>query len=136
MNDIYVAVGLPKKILQRITQAGLKYECWNGSGIPPRATLLDRVRGVRGLVCRLGSKVDQELLDAAGNNLKCVSTMSVGYDHIDLKAVKARNIRVGYTPDILTDANAETTVSILLSVSRRMREGELIYLPYKKRRNN
>ena len=50
--------------------------------------------------------------------------MSVGHDHIDLKECKSRNIVVGYTPDVLTDATAELTVALLLSVSRRILEGK------------
>ena len=48
--------------------------------------------------------------------------MSVGYDHIDLNEVKARGIRLGYTPDVLTDAVAELTVALLLATSRRLFE--------------
>ncbi|VDD79647.1 unnamed protein product, partial [Mesocestoides corti] len=115
--DVYVAMKLPEKILQRLTQAGLKYEAWTGSGVPPRQHLLERVRGVKGLICHLGVKVDSELLNAAGANLKVVSTMSVGFDHLDLKELRARNIRIGYTPEILTDATAELTVSLLLTLA-------------------
>ncbi|VDK37861.1 unnamed protein product [Taenia asiatica] len=122
MIDVYVAMKLPEKILQNLTKLGLKYECWNGPGIPTRQHLIERVKGVKGLICHLGVKIDAAVLDAAGSNLKTISTMSVGYDHLDLKEIKARNIRVGYVPEILTDATAELTVSLLLTVSRRMRE--------------
>lgn len=128
MVDVYVAMKLPEKILQNLTKFGLKYESWNGPGIPTRQRLMERVKGVKGLICHLGIKIDAEVLDAAGGNLKTISTMSVGYDHLDLKEVKARNIRVGYVPEILTDATAELTVSLLLTVSRRMREGNHVII--------
>ena len=51
-----------------------------------------------------------------------IGTMSVGYDHIDVNEVKARGIRLGYTPDVLTDAVAELTVALLLATSRRLFE--------------
>ena len=63
------------------------------------------------------------LFSLLGSQLKVVGTMSVGYDHIDLKTCKERGIPVGYTPDVLTDATAELTVALLLSVSRRLMEG-------------
>lgn len=59
----------------------------------------------------------------AGPQLKVIGTMSVGYDHIDLAECKARNIPVGYTPEVLTDATAELTVALLLATSRRIVEG-------------
>ncbi|XP_076168185.1 glyoxylate reductase/hydroxypyruvate reductase-like isoform X2 [Ptiloglossa arizonensis] len=67
-------------------------------------------------------KIDDEILNAAGPQLKVVSTMSVGVDHLDLKALKSRNISVGYTPGILTNATAELTVALLLATSRRLVE--------------
>ena len=50
--------------------------------------------------------------------------MSVGYDHIDMAECRARNIPVGFTPDVLTNATAELTVGLLLATSRRLMEGE------------
>lgn len=49
--------------------------------------------------------------------------MSVGFDHIDLESCRKRGILVGYTPDVLTDATAELTVALLLSVSRNIVKG-------------
>lgn len=126
MHDVYVSFKLPEKILQRLTTSGFKYACWNGPGIPPRQQFLENVKGVKGIICHLGVKVDSDVIKAAGSSLNTVSTMSVGYDHLDLKEMKARNIRVGYVPEILTDATAELTVSLLLMVSRKMREGNSI----------
>ena len=54
-----------------------------------------------------------------------VGTMSVGYDHIDLKACADRGIKVGFTPDVLTNSVAELTVALLLATSRRLKEGRL-----------
>ena len=59
-----------------------------------------------------------------GSQLKCIGTMSVGYDHIDMAECRARNIPVGFTPDVLTNATAELTVGLLLATSRRLMEGE------------
>jgi len=58
-----------------------------------------------------------------GPKLKVVSSMSVGVDHIDLKECSRRNIPVGYTPDVLTDAVAEATVGLTLATARRHKEG-------------
>ncbi|KAF7326294.1 hypothetical protein MKEN_00482600 [Mycena kentingensis (nom. inval.)] len=83
-----------------------------------RGWLLENVKGATGLVVLLGDKVNEELLHAAGPDLKAVSTMSVGHDHIDLALMKKRGIRVGYTPDVLTEAVADLTVMLALMASR------------------
>ena len=70
--------------------------------------------------------IDESAVPRTGPNLKVIGTMSVGYDHIDLAACKKRNIAVGYTPGVLTDATAELAVALLLATSRRLIEGTTI----------
>lgn len=53
------------------------------------------------------------------SKLRCVSTISVGYDHIDVKNLKKRGIRLGHTPGVLTDAVADTALMLSLMVSRK-----------------
>lgn len=84
--------------------------------------MLREIKGKDALYCALTDKIDTEVLDAAGPQLKCVSTISVGFEHIDVQECKKRGIRVGYTPDVLTDATAELTVALLLATNRRLFE--------------
>uniref|UniRef100_A0A3P8VTZ9 Glyoxylate reductase/hydroxypyruvate reductase n=1 Tax=Cynoglossus semilaevis TaxID=244447 RepID=A0A3P8VTZ9_CYNSE len=119
-------------VTRRIPQEGMKLlsaaaECevsmWDSDEPVPRAELLKGVQKANGLLCLLSDKIDAEVLDAAGPNLKIISTMSVGFDHLALQEIKKRGIRVGYTPDVLTDATAELTVALLLATARRLPEG-------------
>lgn len=87
-----------------------------------RQELLERVRGCTGLFCLLTDKVDAEVLDAAGPSLRVVSTMSVGYNHIDVEACRARNVKVGYTPGVLDVSTAETAVALTFATKRRLLE--------------
>lgn len=82
----------------------------------PQAELLANVTGKNAIFCSLTDKIDKEVLDAAGPNLKVISTISVGYDHIDVAECRKRGIKIGYTPNVLTDATAELTVSIYYKV--------------------
>lgn len=104
----------------------LKTECdvsmWNETTPVPREELLKNIVGKSALFCALTDKIDKEILDAAGPTLKVVSTISVGFEHIDVAECKKRQIRVGYTLDVLTDATAELTVALLLATSRRLFE--------------
>ncbi|KAL7635553.1 UNVERIFIED_CONTAM: hypothetical protein RMT77_014622 [Armadillidium vulgare] len=88
----------------------------------PREILLEKVQGKSGIYCLLTDKIDKEVLDAAGKNLKVVSTMSVGFDHLSLDEIKGRGIKVGYTPGVLTNATSDLTVALLLATSRRLFE--------------
>ncbi len=63
-------------------------------------------------------------MDSMGSQLKVISSMSVGVDHIDVAAAAARKIPVGNTPGVLTDATADQTFALMLSAARRITEAE------------
>ncbi|KAK9894695.1 glyoxylate reductase [Cystobasidium minutum MCA 4210] len=84
-----------------------------------RQWLLENVKGASGILCMLNDKCDEELIKAAGDKLKVVSSFSAGVDHIALGALKERSVRLGYTPSALTDAVADLTVMLTLMAQRR-----------------
>eukprot|EP00074_Homo_sapiens_P106924 XP_024303485.1 glyoxylate reductase/hydroxypyruvate reductase isoform X2 [Homo sapiens] len=104
------------------TRRGCEVEQWDSDEPIPAKELERGVAGAHGLLCLLSDHVDKRILDAAGANLKVISTMSVGIDHLALDEIKKRGIRVGYTPDVLTDTTAELAVSLLLTTCRRLPE--------------
>ena len=91
----------------------------------PKTKLRSKIKDIDGLVCFPYDKIDREIIDCA-ENLKVISTYSVGFDHIDTEYAKKKKIRVGYTPDVLTDATADLAFSLLLDISRRVSEGDRI----------
>jgi glyoxylate reductase len=68
--------------------------------------------------------IDAQLIDKAGPQLKLIANFGVGVDHIDLKAARARGIIVTNTPGVLTEDTADMTMALILSVPRRLGEGE------------
>jgi glyoxylate reductase len=98
-------------------------DIWLADLPPTREQLLEKVRGVDGLLCMLTEHIDAELLDAAGPQLKVISSMSVGVDHIDIPEATKRGIPVGNTPGVLTDATADQAFALLLAAARRLVEG-------------
>lgn len=116
-------------VTRRIPEAGLSavaeaasVDLWDEELPPPREVLLERVRGVDGLLALLTDRVDEELLDAAGPNLKVVSNYAVGYDNIDVPACRARDVAVGNTPGVLTETTADLAFALLMAVARRIPE--------------
>jgi len=91
---------------------------------PARDELLARVAGKDGLMLMLTDRVDDELLDAAGPQLRIVADYSVGIDNIDVDACRRRDVVVSNTPDVLTETTAELTIAILLALLRRVAEGD------------
>lgn len=89
----------------------------------PRKILLEEIKNVDGLVCFPYDIIDRKIIEKAAN-LKVISTYSVGFDHIDIKAAKEHGIKIGYTPEVLTNATADLTVSLMLDLLRRVTEGD------------
>jgi len=86
---------------------------------PDRVAFLAAVRDkVRGIATFQG-RVDAALMDALPR-LEIVASMSIGLDHIDLEAAKARRIRVTNTPDVLTDDVADLAIGLMIAVARRL----------------
>src|SRR3546814_14030764 len=63
-------------------------------------------------------------LAAAGERLKLIANFGAGVDHIDLAAARARGIMVSNTPGVFTEDTADMTMALILSVPRRLAEGE------------
>lgn len=114
---------IPKPGLELLREAGLKITHWESDEVIPRGELLERVRDVDGIYCLLTDRIDRQVLDDAGPQLKVLSTMSVGFEHLDLKECKKRGIAVGFTPDVLTSATSELCIALLLATARRIIEG-------------
>ncbi|WP_188687007.1 2-hydroxyacid dehydrogenase [Nesterenkonia cremea] len=89
-----------------------------------RERLLEEVRGATAIVSTLNDRIDAEVADAAGSGLRVVANVAVGYDNIDVSALQDRGVIVTTTPGVLTDATADLTMGLLLSVTRRLGEGE------------
>lgn len=108
----------------KMIEAEADTELWEDELPPPRDTLLSKVEGINGLLCLLTDKVDTELMDTAGPQLKVISQIAVGYDNIDVSEATKRGIAVGNTPEVLTNTTADAAWALLMAAARRIGEGE------------
>ena len=86
--------------------------------------LVETPRGAEGIVAMLTVKVDDAYLEAAGPLLRIVANYAVGVNNIDLDAARRRGIVVSNTPEVLTGATAELALTLMLSLLRRVTEGD------------
>jgi glyoxylate reductase len=93
-----------------------------GQRLTPEA-LRQAVVGKAGMICLVTDQVDAQLL-AAGTALKVVANVAAGYDNIDVRAATQRGIVVTNTPGAVTEATADLTWGLLLSIARRIPEGD------------
>jgi glyoxylate reductase len=91
---------------------------------PTRQELRRNIRNKNGILCTLSDKIDKQVLEEAGPNLKVISSYSTGYDHIDVREATKRGIIVTTTGDVLAETTADLTFGLILAISRRIVEAD------------
>jgi lactate dehydrogenase-like 2-hydroxyacid dehydrogenase len=120
---VFVSRVIPEEGLARVRDA-TDATIWEDDLPPPRDQLLAAVEGCDGILTLLTDRVDDELLDRAGTQLKVVSNFAVGFDNVDVAACTRRGIPVGNTPGVLTETTADLAWALLMAAARRLVEGD------------
>jgi glyoxylate reductase len=120
---IVVTRRIPDPALERLREAG---DVWVSPHDRPLQTaeLHEAVAGADIAVTLLHDKVDDAFLDAAGDQLRAVTNVAVGFDNIDVPAATKRGVLITNTPGVLTEATADLAMTLILAVTRRIGEGE------------
>ncbi|VVC30905.1 D-isomer specific 2-hydroxyacid dehydrogenase, catalytic domain [Cinara cedri] len=92
-----------------------------GDGFINTQDIVDCVPGKFAIFCISSTQINEQIIKAAGLNLKVVATMSVGYDQVDLKSLKKYGVRLGNTPGVLTEV-AEIALGLVIVTTRRFFE--------------
>jgi glyoxylate reductase len=129
MPNIFVTRAIPERGLN------LLYDAFGKKSVTlapqaeaiERADLLAGVAGKDAILCILTERMNAEVMDAAGPQLKIIANYAVGYNNIDVAAATKRGIPVTNTPGVLTETTADLAWTLLMAAARRVTEGE-IYL--------
>jgi lactate dehydrogenase-like 2-hydroxyacid dehydrogenase len=89
-----------------------------------RDELVERARGAQAILPCHTEHFSADVLERLPAEVKIIANFSVGYDHVDVEAARARGIVVTNTPDVLSDATAELTMMLMIGAARRAGEGE------------
>ncbi len=122
MARCFVSRQLPGTALDRLAETH-DVDIWPGPLPPPHDELVERVKPVEGLLSMLTDRIDADLIKAAPH-LRAIANYAVGYDNIDLDAARAREIPVGNTPGVLTDATADLAFALLMAAARKLAEAD------------
>lgn len=125
MAKIVVTGKIPEVALEKLKKSH-EVISWGEETPISRDEMLKRVPGANVIVSLLTEKIDEEVLTSAGNDLKAVCNVAVGYNNIDVAACKNKNVLVTNTPGVLTDATADIAMALILMTTRRLSEGERV----------
>jgi glyoxylate reductase len=120
---VYVSRPLPAPGAGPLLAAGLEVVQQGDDRPATRAELLEHVADADALLCMLTERVDAEVLDAAPR-LRVVANFAVGFDNVDVPAATEHGVVVTNTPDVLTEATADLTWTLILAAARRAGEAE------------
>lgn len=111
------------KILQKLKNVSL--DIYHNEKAIPRKELLKRVKGANIILSILTEKIDSEVFNAAGPQLKMVANYAVGFDNIDIKEAKKRGIIVTNTPHPnVSETVAEHTIALIFALAHRIPEAD------------
>lgn len=122
---IFVTRKIPGDHLERLKEAGHEVNISSFDRPLTEEELLEGVRGVDAILSLLTDRIDGDLMDAAGPQLRIVSDYAVGFDNVEIQAATDRGIVVTNTPcEEVNEAVAEHTWALLLALARRIIEGD------------
>lgn len=120
---VYVTREIPQAALQRLGEAGIAYEVYEKDEVIPRDVLLEKVKGVDGVLCILTDAIDADVFEQA-DQAKIFANYAVGYNNIDVEEATKRGIAITNTPGVLTDATADCAWTLIFSAARRVVESD------------
>ena len=117
-----ISLDLPEDIVAPL-RGQFELLTWSGKEAMPETTLQNWLADAEGLLCALSTPISASVI-ACAEQLKVISTISVGVDHIDLTAATAAGIPVGHTPGVLVDSTADLAVGLMIAATRRIAEAD------------
>ena len=120
---VFITRKIPQKAIDYMKENNISFSFYKKDQPIPRKELLKKVKNADAVLSLLTDKIDAEVIGAM-NKCKVIANFAVGYDNIDVKYAKSKNIIVTNTPEVLTDSTADLTMALVLACARRLPEAE------------
>jgi glyoxylate reductase len=124
MFKVVITRRIPEAGINILKQAGFEVVVSSKDGVLTTEELKEFVKGADAILSLLTDKIDAEILEAAGSQLKVVANYAVGYDNINLDDCKTKNISVTNTPGVLTETVAEHAIGLLFAVAQNIPQAD------------
>jgi glyoxylate reductase len=119
---VYVTLKIPEEELN-LLRSICDVEINDKETSPSKEEIIKRIGDKDGLLCSLMEKIDKDII-SHGSKLKVISSISVGFNHIDVSEATEKGIYVTNTPGILTNATADFAWALIMSSARRISEAD------------
>ncbi len=126
MAKIYITRKVPESGIKILKDKGYEVVINPEDRVLTKEELINNLKGqnYNALFCLLTDKIDGEVMDSFGPQLKIVANMAMGFDNINIEEAKKRGIMITNTPGVLTNTVAEHTFSLMLAIAHRIAEAD------------
>jgi glyoxylate reductase len=125
MPKVFITRNIPDVGPQKLRrQSGWDVQQWEKDEVIPRDVLLQSVKGCDAILSLLTERIDAELLEAAGPQLKVVANLAVGFDNFVVPEMSQRGVIGTNTPDVLTDTTADLAFALLMATARMLPQAQ------------
>lgn len=124
-RKVYVTRALQNSVMRALGNI-CEYDVNPEERLATHEELINAVKNYAAIITMLNDPIDAELIAQAGPDLKLIANYGVGFNNIDVKAANEKGIYVTNTPDVLTDATADTAFTLMFACARRVIEGDNI----------
>ena len=123
---IYVTRQIPEAGIKKLEEKGYEVVVSPADKVLKKEELIAALKDKNydAVLCLLTDKVDDEVLAAAGPQVKIFANYAVGVDNIDLEAAQKRGIMISNTPGVLTKTVAEFTIGLIFAITKRIVEAD------------
>jgi glyoxylate reductase len=118
-REVYVTRDIPEPWLSMLSRQ-CKVTLNRKSTPPSKDEIIKNIGGKDAILCTVSDRIDAQIIDAAGPNLRVISSYSSGYDHIDVKEATRRGIYVTFTSDIPAESTADLAFALILACARNI----------------
>ncbi len=122
-RSVFVTRRIPEPAPHRLREAADDFAIYDEDRSLAPEALAQAVSGRDAVLCLLTDRIDRAILEAA-KGCRLFANMAVGYNNIDVQAATDLGILVTNTPGVLTESTADLTFALILSVARRIVEGD------------
>ena len=120
-KKVYVTRTLPTYVMKTLGNI-CEYDVNSEERLATRDELVNAFKNYAAVITMLNDRIDADLINQAGPDLKLIANYGVGFNNIDVAAANAKGIFVTNTPDVLTDATADTAFTLMFACARRVIE--------------
>jgi glyoxylate reductase len=117
---VYVTRPIPDSGIKLLKEKGFQVDINPKDEVLSTKALEEKLNKYEAILSLLTDKIDKQVLSKSGHQLKIIANYAVGFDNIDVKEANARNIKITNTPGVLTEAVAEHTFALLMSVAKKV----------------